>query len=417
MEAPDDRALRRARRVLLGIYGSVVPVFPLVILFSIELAYDGFGKDFPELWRYVAAAVVSVPLGVYALLLGAVRFGRLKGREDRTYYTTYALLVVAFLLAAPYQVRDPQFHAGMLLGMWWGAVFLCLPRRRLHATLIGAPLVFVPIIAAPFTADGAWDVMVLHAVGIVWGSIVGGGTFTVLTSGLMTLWDLFEQAVEGREVRARLAASEERLRIARDMHDILGHSLSGIAVKSQLASRLVDRDPEAAKQEMASVQGTAREALAEVRSAVAGYREADLAAEARSVCDALRAAGAACSVDIGEEVPARLTGPAAWVVREAGTNALRHSDARRFSVAVRRGGGALVVEVANDGVPRGAGTGVDGAAGGGGSGLAGMRERVAGAGGVLTAGPDGAGGYLVRAEFPESVGAEAAVRGGEGGGE
>lgn len=414
MEAPDDKALRRARRVLLGIYASVVPALPVVLLYGAENAYEGFGKGFPELWRYVAAATVSTALGVYLLRLGAVRFGRLKGAEDRTFYTAYALLAVTFLLAAPYHPRDPQFHTGMLLGMWWSAVALSLPRQRARAALMALPLVLVPLVAAPVTAEGAWAAMVVQAVGIVWGALVGGASFYVLTSGLMTLWDLFEQAVEGREMRARLAASEERLRIARDMHDILGHSLSGIAVKSQLASRLVDRDPEAAKQEMASVQATAREALTEVRSAVAGYREADLAAEARSVCDALRAAGAACSVDIDEAVPARLTGPAAWVVREAGTNALRHSDARRFSVAVRRGGGALVVEVANDGVPRGAGAG---SANGGGSGLAGMRERVAGAGGVLTAGPDGVGGYLVRAEFPESVGADAVVRVAQGSGE
>ncbi|WP_017622834.1 sensor histidine kinase [Nocardiopsis chromatogenes] len=417
MEAPDDKALRRARRVLLGIYGSVVPAFPLVILFGVENAYAGFGKGLPELWRYIAAAVVGAPLGVFMLLLGAVRFGRLEGAVERVYYTAYALLAVVFLLAAPYHPRDPQFFTGMLLGMWWAAVALSLPRRRVQATLMALPLLLVPIAAAPVTADGAWDVMVVQSVGIAWGALIGGACFSALTSGLMTLWDLFEQAVEGREMRVRLAASEERLRIARDMHDILGHSLSGIAVKSQLAARLVDRAPEAAKQEMSSVQATAREALTEVRSAVAGYREADLAAEARSVCDALRAAGAACSVDIDEDVPARLTGPAAWVVREAGTNALRHSDARRFSVAVRRGGGSLVVEVANDGVPRGTGAG---AADGGGSGLAGMRERVCGAGGTLAAGPDGAGGFLVRAEFPTGDGADAvggAVRVAEGGGE
>ncbi|MDA2806308.1 sensor histidine kinase [Nocardiopsis suaedae] len=413
MEAPDDKALRRARRVLLGIYASVVPAFPLVIAFGVENAHEGFEKGFPELWRYIAAAVVSAPLGVFVLRLGAIRFGRLKGAERRTHYTAYALLAAAFLLVAPYHPRDPQFFTGMLLGMWWAAVALSLPRRRLQATLMAVPLVLVPLAAAPFTADGAWDVMVVQSVGIVWGSVIGGGAFAALTSGLMTLWDLFEQAVEGREARARLAASEERLRIARDMHDILGHSLSGIAVKSQLASRLVGRDPGAAKQEMASVQATAREALAEVRSAVAGYREADLAVEARSVCDALRAAGAACSVDIDEDVPVRLSGAAAWVVREAGTNALRHSDARRFSVAVRRGGAALVVEVANDGVPRGtAGSAVNG----GGSGLAGMRERVAGVGGTLTAGPDGVGGFLVRAEFPEGVGADGAACAVEGGG-
>ncbi|WP_241483118.1 sensor histidine kinase [Nocardiopsis halophila] len=403
MAALDDKALRRARGILLGIYGAVVPGLPVVLLFGVHNAYDGFDKGFPELSRYIAAAALSTVLGVYVLLLGAIRFGRRgRGSEGRTYYTAYALLSGVFLLAAPYHVRDPQFFTGMLLGIWWSAVALSLPRRRVHAAFMAAPLVLVPVAAAPFTTDGEWGVMVAQAVGLVWAALLGAVFFYGLNSGLMTLWDLFEQAVEGREMRARLAASEERLRIARDMHDLLGHSLSGIAVKSQLASRLVDRDPGAAKEEMASVQTAARQALAEVRSAVAGYREADLAAEARSVCEALRAAGADCSVDIAEDVPARLTGPAVWVVREAGTNALRHSDARRFSVAVRREGGALVVEAANDGVPRGTG------APGGGSGLAGMRERVAEAGGALAAGPDGAGGFLVRAEFPDGTGADRA---------
>jgi two-component system, NarL family, sensor histidine kinase DesK len=194
-----------------------------------------------------------------------------------------------------------------------------------------------------------------------------------------------------RDELARSAVAEERLRFARDLHDLLGHSLSLIALKSELAGRLAERDPARARAEMADVEATARQALAEVREAVSGYRQVTFAqalAEARS---ALSAAGIRLDVP-GRPVPLppsvdTLLG---WVVREATTNVLRHSDARSVTVVLAAGDDA-VLTVTDDGRGSAAAPGV---------GLAGLAERVDAAGGRLACESPEGGGYRVTATVP-----------------
>nr|WP_255430272.1 histidine kinase [Streptomonospora sp. PA3] len=216
-------------------------------------------------------------------------------------------------------------------------------------------------------------------------------------AAVILLWDVVTEAHAAREAQARLAVSEERLRFSRDMHDLLGHSLSALAVKSELAARLAAKDPEGAAREMSAVQHLARDALREVRAAVTGYRDVDLAAETAGVQAVLTAAGVRCTVSGADvDVPAEQRAIASWVVREGTTNVLRHSSARRCSVALRRDGATLVTEVFNDGAQRSGE-----AAASFGNGLSGLSERVAAAGGALTAGPTaGQDGFLLRAVLP-----------------
>ncbi|HEY3519881.1 MAG TPA: sensor histidine kinase [Rhodanobacteraceae bacterium] len=176
------------------------------------------------------------------------------------------------------------------------------------------------------------------------------------------------------EVR-RLAATAERERIGRDLHDLLGHTLSLVAVKSELAKRLLDRDPQAAGREIAEVERVAREALAQVRSAVTGIRAAALVSELASARLLLESAGVAFDYSAPEApLSAEVETALALVLREAVTNIQRHARATRAQVEFTCEGNRLCMRVRDDG--RG-GIGVQG------NGLTGMRERIEAMGGTL----------------------------------
>jgi two-component system sensor histidine kinase DesK len=210
--------------------------------------------------------------------------------------------------------------------------------------------------------------------------------------GMRYLVSVNAELVEARDELARSAVAEERLRFARDLHDLLGHSLSLIALKSELAGRLAEIDPARAGAEMADVEAAARRALAEVRDAVSGYRQVSLAqalAEARS---ALSAAGITLrSPATGEPLPGAVDAVLGWVVREATTNVLRHSAARVVTVQLERDDDAVTLTVSDDG---------DGGDATTGAGLAGLTERVTALGGRLEAGPAAGRGFRLAVTVP-----------------
>lgn len=180
--------------------------------------------------------------------------------------------------------------------------------------------------------------------------------FAVLVAGFVTYAtrrrnELVGELGVAREQNARLAVSDERERIARDLHDLLGHSLSVIAVKSQLAERLLERDePERAAAEIRDVRGVAREALHEVRHVVDGYRRRPLAAELPSSAAALRSAGVQVATELPDHpVPQEVEDVLAFVVREGTTNVLRHGRAAHAVLAVRANHERVVATVADDG--------------------------------------------------------------------
>ncbi|MEZ5118238.1 MAG: sensor histidine kinase [Candidatus Nanopelagicales bacterium] len=174
----------------------------------------------------------------------------------------------------------------------------------------------------------------------------------------------------------RLATIAERERIARDLHDLLGHTLSVVVVKSELAGRLVRSDPDRAEQEVRDVEETARTALAEVRSAVAGYRAKGLGAELANARRALSAAGVEVEATIELPVlPAEHEAALALALREAVTNVVRHADADHATIRADATSEQVWLEVSDDG---------RGASGSDGSGLTGMRERITALGGHVT---------------------------------
>src|SRR5215469_3430169 len=194
---------------------------------------------------------------------------------------------------------------------------------------------------------------------------------------------------EARAELAQLAAENERIRIARDLHDLLGHSLTTITVKAGLARRLGTADPSQAVSQIAEVEELCRQALADVRSAVSGYRDVTLAGELARGRELLRASGITADLptatDVVDPQHQELFG---WTVREGLTNVVRHARARSCAVRLSRS----AIEIVDDGAGEPAPTGSAPA----GNGLSGLRERVAAAGGQVDAGPLQAGGWQLR---------------------
>lgn len=296
-----------------------------------------------------------------------------------------------------------------LLGLATGAVV-----RLPHLRWVGAVVTVVAGAASVFS-DGWGGLDTAYA---TWIS-------TMVTAAILSLSEAVRQLREAREELARRAVEEERLRFSRDLHDLLGHTLSVIVVKSEAARRLAPRDLDAALVQVCDIESVGRQALTEIREAVTGYREGSLSTDLDRAVSALRAAGIEPVIErSGHPLTAQTEALLGWVVREAVTNAVRHSGAERCEISVRGSAERVRLRVWDDG--RGAaaawpgmGPGmspgmVEGAASEdagtvrvpviGGTGLKGLAGRLAAAGGWLEAGPGPRGGFVVRAELPvESV--------------
>lgn len=249
-----------------------------------------------------------------------------------------------------------------------------------------ATLVFVGV-SAMWTFSIRWALLtsVVIGIGYAWastqvpgwrfdsGSLIGLTFATIACFAGRVAGGRAHQLEASRRENARLAVDEERNRMARDLHDILGHSLTVITVKAELAGKLIDVDPGRAKAEVADLERLSRDALADVRRTVTGFREVTLSGELARAREALRAAGINADLPTAtDEVPSDLREVFAWTVREGVTNVIRHSGARACTIEV----GERAVTVRDDGV---------GSTGGdcSGHGIVGLRERALAAGARL----------------------------------
>ncbi|MDJ0360809.1 histidine kinase [Rhodococcus sp. H29-C3] len=204
--------------------------------------------------------------------------------------------------------------------------------------------------------------------------------------GITQIFRRNHELAEARQQLADLAVVAERERMGRDVHDILGHSLTVITVKAELAGRLIDLDPARAAVEIAQVEALAREALGDVRSTVSGARRVDIAVELGNARSALDAAGIGADLPAdADDVPLRNRELFGWALREGVTNVIRHSGARRCFVALD----PTSIVVSDDG--RGMATNADS----GGNGLRGLGERVKAANATLVLGSGESGGFRV----------------------
>ena len=190
-------------------------------------------------------------------------------------------------------------------------------------------------------------------------------------------WQRQARLVAAERELSELAVEEERARIARDLHDILGHSLTVISVKAELAERLFDDDPDRARAELEDLQRLSRDALADVRSTAQGIRGISLPGEIASARMALESAGIEPLLPtVADEIPSRWRELFAWTLREGVTNVIRHSRATRCEVELDAGR----ISVIDDG--RG-----PWADGGNGNGLDGLRQRARLVGATVTTSP------------------------------
>jgi two-component system sensor histidine kinase DesK len=232
--------------------------------------------------------------------------------------------------------------------------------------------------------------------------------------GLVRLAGALREVHAARAELARLAVIEERLRVARDLHDLLGHTLSLITLKSELAGRLIETEPARAAHEIHEVERVARQTLREVREAVAGYRQPQLLSELDGARQILEAAGIACQIEHTTGALSPATDAAlAWTIREGVTNVIRHSRARRCTIRVTCETGSVHAEIIDDGGRR---TEPNATQHDRGNGLAGLAERVRAAGGQIEAGPQavvGASGFRlwVRIPAPRALTSEQEQRG------
>ncbi|MFI5892166.1 sensor histidine kinase [Actinoplanes sp. NPDC051513] len=356
-----------------------------------------FGWIFAAVWLFYLAETVNALLkqpsmtwrvvGLVAVVLFAV-----------AYMTMVRLAGVMRRTSAPAR-RDIR-RAGFGIAAMLGLFLLQIPGAGAHAltclvyiaafSMVSLPLVrAIPFAALLVALSEALPALVpgWHDNGYGLAVLLG----SLATWGIRLASERQTRLVVAQQEIADLAVQNERARIANDLHDILGHSLTVVTVKAELAQRLLDIDLDRARKELADLEGLARDALADVRSTAMGMRGISLPGEIAAAREALAAANVEATLPgAADEIPSRNRELFAWTIREAVTNVVRHSKARHASVALSPGS----VEITDDGV-------FQGHIGQGGQGLAGLRRRAEALGGHLTAGGrDGEAGFRVRVEVP-----------------
>jgi two-component system sensor histidine kinase DesK len=359
-----------------------------------------------ELVATLLAAALFVGLYVWLVLSGTRPFPDAQG-----------LASLALLLAIATALTLGERTAWASLFIFTAAIAGAILREPLAAAGIGLCALLAGVCTLA-TGAGVGTALVLAA------GAAGIGLLVLSIAGLRARNAELHSA---REELARLAVADERLRFARDLHDLLGQSLSVIALKAELAGRLLDagEDAAVARVHVGELEGVARKALLEVRETASGYRRPVLALELDGARMALEAAGIEARLDRpGAKLEPGVEALLAWTVREGTTNVIRHSGASRCRVVISSGARAVSVEVLDDGCgpagvnasPNGAAAGPGeriGAAGHGervGLGLAGLRERTERLAGQLEAGIAPGGGFRLRVSVPceQPAGAAAA---------
>ncbi|MEV0901814.1 histidine kinase [Actinoplanes sp. NPDC049802] len=360
MSADREYGLHRPRMVMLGTVGSAV-------LAVLALATVGLWRE-PDPARTAAGAVGII---VFFVAQGAALYGAITTRlsaptRRRLLLVFIGAAVLSVPLAGP--VGRPEWSTWAFLG---GSVIGSVSLLRGWVAAALAVLSTLATAAGVAVWNGAPvrdQVTITVVVGL---SLAGWNAIH------LWLWGLLVEAQRGRVAQGQLAATEERLRFARDVHDLLGHSLSVMALKAELASRLSATDAARAGREAAEVQRLAASALTELREVVHGYRAVDLGAQLVAVEQVLRSSGIRCTVagSPGEVAPETARHLVA-VLREASTNVIRHSQATWCRIEFGRDGDDLRMIMSNDGAPEKAPDRYS-------FGLRGLSERLAETGGTL----------------------------------
>lgn len=361
-----------APRLAHGVSAAVFSGYGLVTLFNVHEAVTG------------AAALAICWIAVIMLYVLQLLLTSRGARRWSTRRKAVTIAVQTSLIFGPMLWLGVIW--GSMAGPLAGSILLLFPGRIAWLCYGTMPLVIL-----------SWSL----AEGL---SARDTGYYTISTAltglviyGLTRLTDLVREVHDTRAEMARMAVTQERLRFARDLHDLLGYSLSAITLKSELIHRLVPVNPERARDEVASVLGVARQALADVRLVASGYRDMSLEAEAESVAEVMAAADVDVRVDIrcGRLHPLVDT-VLATALREGVTNILRHSKVQSCTIDVATVGETVRLDLVNDGVTTENQAGSPDR----GSGLGNLGDRLAAIGGELTAGVVPGGRFRLTAVAP-----------------
>lgn len=346
------------------------PLFAAIWLVYLSYPWSAAWSTAPGLARTVSLLSVVGFAAVFLAGFYRVRSRRLRGADAPRDRETWLVLAVEAALVVGMSLAAREEALAGLVFIAVSSVFFLAVRQ---AVLVVAVMVV------------ASEVLPRHLRG--WTPIDSLGLQIVLASvavfGVTQVMARNVDLARARTELADLAVARERERMARDVHDILGHSLTVITIKAELAGRLLPGDPERAAREIADVESLARAALVDVRATVSGFREVSLANELASARVALEAAGVDAHLpSAADDVPEDLRELFAWTVREGTTNVVRHAAARTCEITLTPSG----VRVSDDGV------GPDGRTTGG-NGLVGLRERAAAAGARVVLGRSASGGF------------------------
>ena len=378
---------------------SPVTLYPWLLI-AVGAASGTVSGKFHPAW------LAGCGLIAFAGLYMAAPWVRWRSGRPRAAYLLLAILGAVTL------GLDLRFGSDMtalfpLLSIACGAVLpWVVPAKSGH----GPPLpLLVVFTVACVSALAAWGQG--SSAGDIWSAWYGPALSGVVVAIIYRFMEAVIELRRTKEELARAAVDAERLRFARDLHDLLGHTLSVMVVKAQVTRKLAARDPALAAQQAMDIEEIGREALTEVRQTVAGYRGRGLERELEAARAALAGAGLTVAVrQDGPPVPAGAGALLGWVVREGVTNVIRHSGARDCQVEVRNAGGCATVTILDDGdgEPGREPGEPSGALPSGGHGLDGLRERLAADGGTLAAGPE-PGGFRLTATVPVPVPVPAGV--------
>ena len=375
-------------RPLFGAVAVLFIAFPLVNLLSVS-------PQPAEALLVIAATVIFAALMLWntrippadpAADASATHFDA--GADPRRLWLSTAAVVALIAIATVLSYRYPS--SGWFALFYYGSTSASTIRSNRIATV----LMLASGVAAGltlFAADGAIGDALVQGVSVTVIGLVVYSAIAVRRTNRALL--------AARHELARLAVADERARIARDLHDTLGHSFTVIALKSELAGRLVDDDPTRAKAEMGDVEQVAREALATVRETIGGFRQPTLAAELAGARSALAAAGIDGRVEPAPDgIPPAVEAVLGWAVREGVTNIVRHGRAASAVIRIEVDEAAAGVDIWNDRLASEPATPVPASPAG--SGLVGLRERVAAFGGQVEAGPVDGGGFRLHISVP-----------------
>jgi len=333
----------------------------------------------PALVAIIGASVVQAILGV-AVVRTMLGRRRTPGPIPRRHYVALTAVTLVGLALTwrelPHDAPNARLATVFLVVTFVGLLSLAVRFRDAVLAMVAALGMLVALELGGLGATPTETSRVLVNAGIT--AFAGVLPIGAYRAGVW-MFDVVWELDRARGLEARLAVAEERLRFARDLHDVVGRGLAVVSLKSDLAARLAQRGRPEAADEMLEVRRVAQDLLAEVREVVRGYRRTDLGAELAGARSVLASAGIQCRIigssdAIGEQAQATL----GWVVREATTNVLRHSQATTCTIALQLHKDSIELSMENDGAQ---GSGVVAL----GHGLIGLTERMAAAGGTLTA--------------------------------